>query len=259
MLSDYTKTNAIILRSEPLRTSSLKMILHTLSSGRLILQARGYYKDKRYQTMSLSPGAEIEVVFLCPKSGGIPLIKEMDLISYPETKGAGELAVLHHFIEFMYHIRTEDHKEHSSIYKLFISLRTITKDAGRSKEKLFLNALAHEVLALKILGFLPDMSTCFLCDHSFAGRQKIFFLLEDTSFCCNACVQGKKSISFSENAGVFLQEILKNGITPHKLKNLIMNSKFSFAESEKIHSLVQYVFQSIIGHGMKSDFALTKK
>ena len=101
MHKEYIKTEAIVISREDLRSSSLKLHVHTSEEGRRFLQAKGFYKNKSQRDTMLSVGTVLELVYMLRRGSETAIIKEMNIITVPDIQEALLLTVIHHFVEFL--------------------------------------------------------------------------------------------------------------------------------------------------------------
>jgi DNA repair protein RecO len=253
MESSVITTKGIILWHTQVRSSSLKIILHTLHSGRTVLFAKGFFNSKKNTGILISPGVEAEVVFLKKGAGDDGYLQEISAISMPDVSSAVELVVLHHFLEFLLNIRTESEKEHSAIYKLYLSFIKGMDYARAGTEKLYSMLIAHELLCLKILSFISSPEECPECSASLKGKKEIFFSVKENSFLCKECSSGKNNIMLDEKIFAFLLQVLSEKMTPTEIKKIITSASLGPPRISRLLDVLSHIFENLFGHSLKSD------
>ncbi|MCK5706530.1 MAG: DNA repair protein RecO [Candidatus Aureabacteria bacterium] len=254
--TSFYRSNAIILKSEPLRSTSMRFIFHTEEFGRIIASLKGFFKNKAYITMPVSPGTEVELVFFNTRKNSMMMVKEINLLSVPRVKNFNHLASLQYFIEFMLNVTTDTLREHNAIYKLFISLKDLIVEVDDELSLLFATAYAHEIIALKILGFLSSPDECAVCGIK---TPETYFLISDMSFCCRKCSQGKKNILISLEICSFISTLMKDNITPKRLRSLFSKIKLSNNQFHELQILLKHLTHGVFGHDFRSSKILSAK
>lgn len=220
----------------------------------MALEYKGFYQDRNSQFLSVSPGTECEVVFFRPRSGETGLIKELSVLSMPEIPGAGGLAAMHHYLEFLLNVRTESSREHEALYRLFFSLTDMLKAKNPAGAFYTLAPMAHELVALRVLGFLPQGARCCRCGVERDGR--LFFSAKENVFCCHGCCGAESSFSpLTASAGDFFRRALDASASPRALREAVAAFPASPDAAGQVRPVIESIFQSLWGGSLRSSAA----
>ncbi len=173
------ESEAIVLRTYPLREADLLVTLFTRAEGKIrgvarsakksrrrfggalepLTYVRAYYEDKERQELSRLDSCEVIES---------PLASE---VSYPRAVALGHFAEL--VDEFL-----PDREVNDAVFRLTLSVL-----ASLRGPEIWMPVTYFELWLTRLLGFLPELSECIVCGRALNGSRAYFHALADGLMC----------------------------------------------------------------------------
>ena len=175
------ESEAIVLRTYPLRESDLLVTLFTRTEGKVRGVARSAKKSKRRFGGALEPltyvrlyyedreGQELARLDWCEVLES-PLAAE---VSYPRAVALGHIAEL---LDEM----LPDREANDAIFRLALSVLS-----GLRGSDIWMPITYFELWLTRLVGFLPDLSECIVCGRALNGSRAYFHALADGLMCAD--------------------------------------------------------------------------
>ncbi|MBN1688274.1 MAG: DNA repair protein RecO, partial [Candidatus Omnitrophica bacterium] len=167
------KTEAIILKTQPFRSSSLIITFFSKSFGKLRGLAKGVRQERETRGALFELFTHVDIVFYEKQRSDLHLVSEASILeSYPSLRTRLEsIAYASYFSELVDEL-SEVHDPHEGVFDLLdFSFRYLASLPGRRLARLFEIKLVNEI------GWLPHLTNCLLCGKSpleegyFSSRQ----------------------------------------------------------------------------------------
>ncbi|MCI0628146.1 MAG: DNA repair protein RecO [Acidobacteria bacterium] len=203
MIAGLCCSEAVVLRSYPLRESDLITVLYTRSFGRINGVARGAQRSKSRFAGKLEPLSLAEVVFFARKSSDLVSIDSVDLIeSFAQrTHDYRGLMQLSFLAELLADTTPEREPSDAVFRLLLLVLPHLTQPATADLAQLY-----FEVWYLKLAGLYPSHRHCHRCHGSLANSTDVFVGANLSLFVCQEC-QGSGAYRISAAALEMLDAI----------------------------------------------------
>lgn len=177
------KTEAIVLKCQDIRQTSLVVTFYTKDFGKINGLVKGIRTPKPRYGSYLQPFTYNEIIFYERANSDVHTISQCDLIDFfPEVrKNLKKFAYAYYIIELVDEL-TEPHDENSDLFKLLhLALRLLSSEEGNKVARVF------EVRLLNSLGLMPNLSSCVRCGATSFGE--IGFSLALGGILCEGCFQ----------------------------------------------------------------------
>jgi len=173
------ESEAIVLRTYPLRESDLLVTLFTRAEGKVRGVARSAKKSKRRFGGALEPLTYVRVYYEDREGQELarldwcevlesPLAEE---VSYPRAVALGHVAEL---LDEM----LPDREANDAIFRLALSVL-----AGLRGSDIWMPVTYFELWLTRLVGFLPELSECIVCGRTLNGSRAYFHALADGLMC----------------------------------------------------------------------------
>jgi DNA repair protein RecO (recombination protein O) len=175
------KTEAIVLKTQPLRTSSLIVTLFTRSYGKIKGIAKGVRLDRELRGALYELFTKLDVVYYEKLRSDLHLLSEAAILdSYePMRSDLEPICTASYFAELVEEL-CEIYDPHEKIFELLdFCFRYLPSLPGRRLSRLF------EIKMLSEIGWLPHLDSCLRC-----GEKKLergFFSARQGSLLCSGC------------------------------------------------------------------------
>jgi len=175
------ESEAIVLRTYPLRESDLLVTLFTRAEGKVRGVARSAKKSKRRFGGALEPLTYVRVYYEDREGQELarldwcevlesPLAAE---VSYPRAVALGHVAEL--LDELL-----PDREANDAIFRLALSVL-----AGLRGADIWMPVTYFELWLTRLVGFLPELSECIVCGRALNGTRAYFHALADGLMCAD--------------------------------------------------------------------------
>ena len=175
------ESEAIVLRTYPMREADLLVTLFTRLEGKVRGVARSAKRSKRRFGGALEPltyvrayynvreGQELVRLDACEVLAS-PLATE---VSYPRALALGHIAEL--LDEFL-----PDHETNDAIFRLTLSVLQVL-----SGPEIWMPVTYFDLWLTRLVGFLPELSECVVCGRDLKGGRAFFHGLADGLTCAD--------------------------------------------------------------------------
>ena len=183
--SQTYKTDAINLKSYPLKEADKIMVMYSKDKGLIRAVAKGTKKPKS------SLGARMESFI----ANSVMLSKgrNMDIVSQAETlnsfsdtrKDLDKIFYSMYATEVVNNFGTENDASSEEIYNtLYKTLNSISN--SKDKKDILLAVMKFQLKIMKISGFLPEFSTCLKCGKKIENEG--YYSAENCGVLCSDCI-----------------------------------------------------------------------
>jgi DNA repair protein RecO (recombination protein O) len=175
------ETEAIVLRTYPMREADLLVTLFTRVEGKVRGVARSAKKSKRRFGGALEPLTYVRAFYDVRERQELVRLDACEVlesplsaeVSYPRAVALGHIAEL--LDELL-----PDHEANDAIFRLTLSvLRTLSGD------EIWMPITYFELWLTRLVGFLPELGECIVCGRNLNGDRAWFHALADGLMCAD--------------------------------------------------------------------------
>ncbi len=175
------ESEAIVLRTYPLREADLLVTFFTRAEGKVHGVARSAKKSKRRFGGALEPLTYVRAYYDVRERQELARLDSCDVlesplaceVSYPRAVALGHIAEL--LDELL-----PDHEANDAIFRLTLSvLRVLTGP------EIWMPITYFELWLTRLVGFLPELNECVLCGRNLNGSRAYFHALADGLMCAD--------------------------------------------------------------------------
>jgi DNA repair protein RecO (recombination protein O) len=173
------ETEAIVLRTYPLREADLLVTLFTRVEGKVRGVARSAKKSKRRFGGALEPLTYVRAFYDVRERQELARLDACEVIesplasevSYPRAVALGHIAEL--LDELL-----PDHEANDAIFRLTLSVLHVLTGAD-----IWMPITYFELWLTRLVGFLPELTECIVCGRDLNGSRAYFHALADGLMC----------------------------------------------------------------------------
>ncbi|MGA9566913.1 MAG: DNA repair protein RecO [Candidatus Korobacteraceae bacterium] len=194
------QSEAIVLRTYPLREADLLVTLFTRVEGKLKGVARAAKKSRRRFGGALEPLTCVRVYYEDRERQELARLDSCDILESPlsSTINYPRVVALEHLAETLDEL-LPDREVNDAIYRLAISvLRYLRGDA------IWMPLTYFQLWLVRLIGFLPELGTCSRCGQSLNGSRAFYHALADGLLCLEHKRLASSELS-AESRGVAAQ------------------------------------------------------
>lgn len=173
------ESEAIVLRTYPLREADLLVILFTRAEGKVRGVARSAKKSKRRFGGALEPLTFVRAVYDIRERQELVRLDACEVLESPlasEVSYARAVA-LGHIAELLDEL-LPDHEANDAIFRLTLSvLRVLTGP------EIWMPVTYFDLWLTRLVGFLPELTECIVCGRNLNGSRAFFHALTDGLMC----------------------------------------------------------------------------
>jgi DNA repair protein RecO (recombination protein O) len=173
------ESEAIVLRSYPLREADLLVTLFTRAQGKIRGVARSAKKSKRRFGGALEPLTYVRAFYDVRERQELARLDSCEVLESPlasEVSYARAVA-LGHIAELLDEL-LPDHEANDAIFRLTLSvLHALTSP------EIWMPVTYFELWLTRLVGFLPELTECVVCGRSLNGNRAYFHALADGLMC----------------------------------------------------------------------------
>lgn len=173
------QSEAIVLRTYPLREADLLVTLFTRAEGKLKGVARSAKKSRKRFGGALEPLTFVRVYYEDRERQELARLDSCDIVESP-LSGALDyerIVALEHVAETLDEL-LPDREANDAIFRLAASvLRRLRSGA------IWLPLTYFQLWLVRLVGFLPDLSVCAACGRSLDGGRAYYHALADGLMC----------------------------------------------------------------------------
>src|SRR5215475_3846492 len=173
------QSEAIVLRTYPLRESDLLVTLFTRVDGKVKGVARAAKKSKRRFGGALEPLTYVRAYYEDRERQELTRLDSCEVIesplasevSYPRAVALGHIAEL--LDELL-----PDYEANDVIFRLTLSVLHALREAD-----IWMPVTYFELWLTRLVGFLPELNECIVCGRNLNGSRAYFHALSDGLMC----------------------------------------------------------------------------
>jgi DNA repair protein RecO (recombination protein O) len=175
------KTNAIILKTQPFRSTSLIVTCFSESFGKVRGLVKGVRQERELRGPAFELFTQVEILFYEKQRSDLHLISDAVILeTYDALHSRLEAIAYASYFSELVDVTTEVHDAHEKIYELLdFSYRYVAVLPGERLSTLF------EIKLLNEIGWLPHLQTCLNCESP--AVEKGFFSARQGALYCETC------------------------------------------------------------------------
>jgi len=172
-------SEAIVLRTYPLREADLLVTFLTRAEGKVKGVARSAKKSRRRFGGALEVGTFVQVYWEDRERQELARIDSCEVLLSPMSTAVDyhRMAAIEHIAEMLDEVMPE-REANDAIFRLAWSVLQHL-DAGR----IWMPVTYFELWMVRLLGFLPELSTCIVCGRPLEPGNAWYHALADGLFC----------------------------------------------------------------------------
>lgn len=186
------ETEAIVLRTYPMREADLLVTLFTRIEGKVRGVARSAKKSKRRFGGALEPLTYVRAFYDVRERQELVRLDSCEVLESPlatEVSYARAVA-LGHIAELLDDL-LPDHEANDAIFRLTLSVLHVLDGP-----EIWMPVTYFELWLTRLVGFLPELNECVMCGRSLNGSRAYFHALADGLMCVD-----DKRLASSEISG----------------------------------------------------------
>jgi len=245
------ESEAIVLRTYPLRESDLLVTLFTRLEGKVRGVARAAKKSRRRFGGALEPLTYVKVTYEDRERQELVRLDACEVIesplatevSYPRAVALGHVAEL--LDELL-----PDREANDAVFRLALSV--LAQLRGRD----FWQAITYfELWMARLMGYLPELSECLACGRPLNGSRAYFHALADGLMCPEHKRLASSEISAESRvlAAQMLRVPLSTVIAADASNSVVTGSAKSFAADLRkflLQTLERHIEKKLVTRGM---------
>lgn len=173
------QSEAIVLRTYPLRESDLLVTLFTRAEGKVKGVARAAKKSKRRFGGALEPLTLVRVYYDDREGQELARLDSCDILDSPLSQivDYARVAALEHVAEVLDEL-LPDRETNDAIFRLTQSVLRCLRSGS-----IWMPLTYFQLWLVRLVGFLPEMGACIVCGESLAGHRAFYHALADGVTC----------------------------------------------------------------------------
>ena len=175
------ESEAIVLRTYPMREADLLVTLFTRAEGKVRGVARSAKKSKRRFGGALEPLTYVRAFYDVRERQELARLDSLEVLESPlasEVSYARAVA-LGHIAELLDEL-LPDHEANDAIFRLTLSVLHILTGPD-----VWLPITYFELWLTRLVGFLPELTECVVCGRNLNGNRAWFHALADGLMCAD--------------------------------------------------------------------------
>ncbi len=233
------ESEAIVLRTYPMREADLLVTLFTRVEGKVKGVARSAKKSKRRFGGALEPLTYVRAFYDVRERQELARLDACEVLESPlasEVSYARAVA-LGHVAELLDEL-LPDHEANDAIFRLTLSVLHVLTGPG-----IWMPITYFELWLTRLVGFLPELTECVVCGRDLNGEHAYFHALADGLMCADdkriasseiskesralaaqifrAPVENFASMAFPKSQGADLRKFLVQILQRHIEKKLV--------------------------------------
>ena len=173
------ESEAIVLRTYPLRESDLLVTLFTRQEGKVKGVARAAKKSKRRFGGALEPLTYVRVYYEDRERHELARLDSCEVIESPLAREVSypRVVALAHVAELLDEL-LPDREANQAVFRLAISAL-----GNLQGPDVWMPVTYFDVWMTRLMGYLPELSQCTVCGQSLNGSRAFFHALADGLMC----------------------------------------------------------------------------
>src|SRR5271154_1551444 len=173
------ESEAIVLRTYPMREAALLFTLFTRAEGKVRGVARSAKKSKRRFGGALEPLTYVRAYYEDREHQELARLDSCDVLESPLASEVSYLraVALGHVAELLDEL-LPDREANDAVFRLALSVL-----AGLRGSEVWLPVTYFELWMTRLMGYLPELSACMACGRTLNGNRAFFHALADGLMC----------------------------------------------------------------------------
>jgi DNA repair protein RecO (recombination protein O) len=186
------ESEAIVLRTYPLREADLLVTLFTRIEGKVHGVARSAKKSKRRFGGALEPLTSVRAIYDVRERQELVRLDSCEVLESPMASEVNypRALALGHIAELLDEL-LPDHEANDAIFRLTLSVLHVL-----TAREIWLPLTYFELWLTRLVGFLPELNECVVCGRTLNGSRAYFHALADGLMCVD-----DKRLASSEISG----------------------------------------------------------
>ena len=194
------ESEAIVLRSYPLREADLLVTLFTRAEGKVRGVARSAKKSKRRFGGALEPLTYVRAFYDVREGQELARLDACEVLESPLAAEVGyaRAVALGHIAELLDEL-LPDRESNDAIFRLALSVLHVLTGA-----EIWMPVTYFDLWLTRLVGFLPELTECIVCGRGLDGSRAWFHALADGLTCADDKRLASSELS-SESRGLAAQ------------------------------------------------------
>jgi DNA repair protein RecO (recombination protein O) len=175
------ESEAIVLRTYPLREADLLVTFFTRAEGKVHGVARSAKKSKRRFGGALEPMTHVRAFYDVRERQELVRLDACEVLASPMANEVGYARAvgLAHVAELLDELMP-DYEANDAIFRLTLSVLQVMKS-----EEIWMPVTYFGLWLTRLVGFLPDLTECVVCGRNLDGERAYFHALADGLMCAD--------------------------------------------------------------------------
>lgn len=175
------ESEAIVLRTYPLREADLLVTLFTRLEGKIRGVARSAKKSKRRFGGALEPLTYVRAFYDVRERQELARLDACEVVESPLASEVSypRAVALAHIAELLDEL-LPDHEANDAIFRLTLSVLHVLNGP-----EIWMPITYFELWLTRLVGFLPELSECVICGRNLNGSHAYFHALADGLMCAD--------------------------------------------------------------------------
>lgn len=175
------ESEAIVLRTYPLREADLLVTFFTRTEGKVRGVARSAKKSRKRFGGALEPLTFVRAFYEDRERQELARIDALEVLESPLASEVGypRAVALAHIAELLDEL-LPDREANDAVFRLTLSVLT-----GLRGPEIWVPVTYFELWMTRLVGFLPDFSECAICGRTLNGSRAFFHALADGLMCAD--------------------------------------------------------------------------
>jgi DNA repair protein RecO (recombination protein O) len=175
------ESEAIVLRTYPLREADLLVTFFTRTEGKVRGVARAAKKSRKRFGGALEPLTFVRAFYEDREGQDLARLDALEVLESPLAGEVGypRAVALAHIAELLDEL-LPDREANDAIFRLALSVLS-----GLRGPEIWMPVTYFELWMTRLVGFLPDLSECVTCGRTLNGRRAFFHALADGLMCAD--------------------------------------------------------------------------
>jgi DNA repair protein RecO (recombination protein O) len=173
------ESEAIVLRTYPLREADLLVTFFTRTEGKVRGVARSAKKSKRRFGGALEPMTYVRAFYEVRERQELARLDSCEVLESPMAQQVtyARAAALAHIAELLDEL-LPDHEANDAVFRLALSVLHVL-----TGEEIWMPITYFELWMTRLVGFLPELTECIVCGKNLNGSRAYFHALADGLMC----------------------------------------------------------------------------
>jgi DNA repair protein RecO (recombination protein O) len=173
------ESEAIVLRTYPLREADLLVTFFTRAEGKVRGMARSAKKSKRRFGGALEPLTYVRAFYDVKERQDLARLDACEVLESPMASHVSyaRAVALGHIAELLDEL-LPDHEANDAIFRLTLSVLHVL-----TGEEIWMPVTYFDLWLTRLVGFLPELTECVVCGRTLNGSRAYFHALADGLMC----------------------------------------------------------------------------